>query len=700
MDRQIESKHLENSVRLPFKVDCRDFSAWLGGRNPFLSERETPNLEGAYRSLESFLATQIESASGGAEFSVSDLHAVLKLSALLIVFDGLDEVADIRERKTVVEEITKGIRRIQELAASLQTVVTSRPTVFANSPGLPRTNFIYLQLGPLDRSTIRNYADKWVRARHLKAREARDVKSTLNARLDDPHLRDIARNPMQLTILLSLIHRKGTSLPDKRTALYDAYVNLFFDREAEKSEVVRERRELLIDIHRYIAWIIHSEAQTNQTGGAIAADRLEELVRNFLKIGGHDIGLAKRLFAGTVERVMALVARIEGSYEFEVQPMREYFAARYLYDTAPYSPAGEEKVGTLPERFEALARDFFWHNVTRFYAGCYSQGELPSLLISLNALSNTEEHMSTCYPQALAITLLSDYTFAQYPLIVEGVVDFVLNSKELRRVAAAEQYARRSDTIYLPRGSGQEELIERCFDELRSSPEADYAQILLEIIRMNSNTKDRVNKWKRSLASIKRPQALTRWIYFGARLGILEEIEKDLLDSLLGGRRAEYGERAFGIAFSGMWNYIEGNAKHMEEVIDRVLDRYNDIESSRTGNIIDAFVVALSLHRVLAAHRQSRPTSFMRMWDRHQRGSRHPTGVRSKSDSRSILDKCESFIHRWHELSETFSPMEWVSTLGPWQDLCEHGRLLFGDRWAFLILANAAAGVQAKGREM
>ena len=80
-----------------------------------------------------------------------------------------------------------------------------------------------------------------------------------------------------------------------------------------------------------------------------------------------------------VERVVALVSRIQGTFEFEVQPLRKYFAARHLYDTAPYSPPGNEKNGTKPERFDALAVNFYWLNVTQFFCGCFSRGELSSL---------------------------------------------------------------------------------------------------------------------------------------------------------------------------------------------------------------------------------------------------------------------------------------------------------------------------------
>jgi predicted NACHT family NTPase len=69
-------------------------------------------------------------------------------------------------------------------------------------------------------------------ARTLSRKERAEFQSILDEKLNEPHLRDLARNPMQLTILLSLIHTEGAALPDKRTSLYGEYVRLFFAREA------------------------------------------------------------------------------------------------------------------------------------------------------------------------------------------------------------------------------------------------------------------------------------------------------------------------------------------------------------------------------------------------------------------------------------------------------------------------------------
>src|SRR5215210_1309793 len=107
-----------------------------------------------------------------------------------------------------------------------------------------------------------------------------------------------------------------------------------------------------------------------------------------------------------VERVVFLVSRVQGTFEFEVQPLREYFAARHLYELAPYSPPGREQGGTKPDRFNAMAPNFYWLNVLRFYAGCYSKGELSSLVDCVEELDEDESFRRISHPQLLTSMLL------------------------------------------------------------------------------------------------------------------------------------------------------------------------------------------------------------------------------------------------------------------------------------------------------
>jgi hypothetical protein len=80
-------------------------------------------------------------------------------------------VADVNRRHEVVDELTKGINRLEANAASLQVVVTSRPVAFANSPGLPEDKFAYFELASVNSELIDIYANKWLKARRVHERE-------------------------------------------------------------------------------------------------------------------------------------------------------------------------------------------------------------------------------------------------------------------------------------------------------------------------------------------------------------------------------------------------------------------------------------------------------------------------------------------------------------------------------------------------
>src|SRR5262249_3772566 len=144
-----------------------------------------------------------------------------------------------KQRTDVIAAVTKALPRLRENCPYLSIIVTSRPAAFANSPGFDADQFIYIDLLSVKRSQIDQYAKKWMEVRGLTPKERTEFEQILKEKLDAPHLRDLARNPMQLTILLSLILTQGPALPDKRTNLYDTYVELFFSREAAKNAAVR-----------------------------------------------------------------------------------------------------------------------------------------------------------------------------------------------------------------------------------------------------------------------------------------------------------------------------------------------------------------------------------------------------------------------------------------------------------------------------
>src|ERR1700676_2735125 len=63
-------------VRLPIKVDLRDFATWLAGLDPFSKGRNDEQPSGWLKSLEAFLAALVSIQSGGTSFGPDDLIAL------------------------------------------------------------------------------------------------------------------------------------------------------------------------------------------------------------------------------------------------------------------------------------------------------------------------------------------------------------------------------------------------------------------------------------------------------------------------------------------------------------------------------------------------------------------------------------------------------------------------------------------------
>ncbi|HKF82898.1 MAG TPA: hypothetical protein VKB23_08070 [Solirubrobacterales bacterium] len=395
------------------------------------------------------------------------------------------------------------------------------------------------------------------------------MKKALSNQLDQPHIRDLARNPMQLTILLSLILTKGASLPDKRTDLYESYLDIFFDREAVKAAVVRDYRDILEALHEYLGWRLHSEAQVTSSGGSIAQKELETEVRTYLESQGADTTLADELFKGMVERVLALVSRVQGRFEFEVQPLREYFAAAFLFSTAQVSRSGDEKKGTIIDRFDGLARDPYWLNVIRFYAGFYNSGQLPSLVFRLKALLDDPEWRWTDRPRTLAAMFLGDYSFAQDRMSREEAIDIALEGIGKRHALAAGPMRPLATRLVLPEGAGREVTAGRVWELLKdSSAGADRENALRLLLAVEGSD---LSVWHSYLPTVKGRER-TRWLLAGVRTGGLRQISDDDWHLLWDDEQVDdFGKRALWAVTANQGQGVEEDERLSALAVEQIL---------------------------------------------------------------------------------------------------------------------------------
>jgi len=227
---------------------------------------------------------------------------------------------------------------------------------------------------------------------------------------------------MQLSVLLHLIRLKGEAFPDKRAELYREYFKTVIDRDVEKSPDLRRNRDDIETLHEVIGFAIHSRAEGDKAGGRLARPALLNLVRGWFSAEGRREGLGETLFKIGEERLGLIVALtgegVNTEYGFEIQPVREYFAAAFITD----------KFENAHELFELMIRRSFWKEVARFLAGLRRATERADLLARARSLDSDAENGWRSEGRKLIYQLVQEGVFNSPGHVHRDALSFLLDS--------------------------------------------------------------------------------------------------------------------------------------------------------------------------------------------------------------------------------------------------------------------------------
>jgi len=541
---KLPHSHTGSPVRLPIRVEFRHLASWFSKVDPWTSEPIDPVSSALWtKSLESHIAAHIRTASGGMAFTPDDVVAILSRTPTFLFLDGLDEVPDLELRRQLIVAVNATIKRLESLGADLQVLITTRPATFIKAPGFSRDTFKYLQLASLNRELIDQYAASWMKIRNLNDIRSAEILDVLNASLKQSHFAELARNPMQLAILLWFISSKSRTLPHQRTALYEQYLNAVLDREAKTSPDVQKHHSVLLQIHGFLGWFLQARSESpgpRRMGGDITLEELREIVAAYLISTQRSTEILDQLFAGA-ERIFMLVSRIEGKYEFEIQPIQEFFAARYLYKTAAYSRAGLPAAGTRPARLAQLLRNPYWLNVARFFCGWYDEGELADLSRHLKDLLSEDEYRLLSHPRFLIGSILRDYTTSESPRDTLELANAMSDKLGIRLITSDYGSAAGlvpSEGPMLPPDSGLHVLEERVRSQFIESKTDEAAWDLAFAIRRNEPGEERGKWWlqRENDPSLTRDTWLLRGVQTDAVANISVEDALRIFDPIAGSR--------------------------------------------------------------------------------------------------------------------------------------------------------------------
>jgi formylglycine-generating enzyme required for sulfatase activity len=200
-----------------------------------------PRLLRGSDSLPAHVARRLERAGYPAHEVTAALDRTAREGRLLLLLDGLDEVP--RKDREEAEQL------LRDLASSWPAaplVVASRPIGYHR----PGSEFREVDLLPLDREHRRELLVRWF-GRAAGTQDAARADRAVLA-LDAPELREVAGNPLYLT-LLALLFEQGIEPDRNRTRLYDQVFGLLLDGKHRKEARPMERKDVVRAVLRRLA---------------------------------------------------------------------------------------------------------------------------------------------------------------------------------------------------------------------------------------------------------------------------------------------------------------------------------------------------------------------------------------------------------------------------------------------------------------
>lgn len=368
------------------------------------------------------------------------------------------------------------------------------------------------------------YLDRWTAQSRLTAREVTDLRATFTANISEPHVSDLAGNPMQLAILLHLMQRRSV-LPEKRTELYDRYIDVFFDRES-KNPAIAQHKKVVIEFHKLLAWRIHTHMEQGASSGSVSLEELRRVLTDYLAPRGLDPASIADLFTAVTTRVVCLVQRDLAGHEFqfEVQPLREYFAASYLYDVSPGTGPKNTRASCLAD----LLKRPFWSNVARFYAGRFTSGEIPNIPYALREIQTDSSVGPHPLSRIAAKLMLDDHVLIGQPeLVIKDLVEVIFSGPG-PVLAVDGLLAQNEDLLRFQPGVGANQAKEVLLDRLReplSMPLAPSVAALLDSLGAVRRAQD---VWWDQIARVD----AAAWLSTAAAFGNLSDRRPDRVQAV------------------------------------------------------------------------------------------------------------------------------------------------------------------------
>jgi hypothetical protein len=174
-------------------------------------------------------------------------------------------------------------------------------------------------------------------------------------------------------------------------------------------------------------------------------------------------------------------------------------------------------------------------NVTRFFCGCFSKGELLDLAERVKDLIADTTLGEIRHPALLAAMLLSDWVFAQTPKALNEVATSLAQPSVLRKLLTVPNlYEPPGEEVQVPAICGGSKLVASAFAMAKVSIRRhDLCDALADFIRVNESPDEIDRCWLSMISEISMLE-IRNWCAFGLALGTIQRLSPAQLDQALG----------------------------------------------------------------------------------------------------------------------------------------------------------------------
>lgn len=364
---------------------------------------------------------------------------LLERRAMLILLDGLDEVATLDDRRRLVDEIESFAQRYP----GNRFLITSRPVGYELVPIFAQL-FSQAYIQPFDDQQIHLFLEHWyahvLGISPLLPNDQQELEALYTTLKENGRLHSLAKNPLLLTVITAL-HRYER-LPDRRILVYDRCADLLLETWAKLKGTNARWNDLKLSKEdqyacvAHLGFVLHKRSQvrqkdntnadgeeTSSTDGLITDVSSRFMLReiegylqsqNLFPSIAEQHTQAKRFLELIQEEAGLIVERgcdVDGEllYAFVHRTFQEYFAAADLYERYQQ----EEEPAIISEFLREHLHDLHWREVILLILGKLKRKPATAQLRHILESKNKYLHSHFVNPA------LEDLFFVSFCLIEE-----------------------------------------------------------------------------------------------------------------------------------------------------------------------------------------------------------------------------------------------------------------------------------------